>query len=88
MNQATYRRQVRKSKAKAAAAYFATKSRAQLEAKHGQVWNDDELERDFLGFLQVRPLALAVRREDCVAGSLSVQNEPRLYHTFVTFHDE
>lgn len=88
MSQSTYRRELRKTKAKAAAAYFATKSRNQLESKHGLVWNDEELERDFLGCLQIGPLALVVRREDCVAGSLSVQDEPRLYHTFVTFHDE
>lgn len=88
MTQATYRRQLRKTKAKAAAAYFATKSRAALEAKYGQVWNDEELKLDFLGCLKIGPLALVVRREDCVGGSLSVQNEPRLYHSFVTFHDE
>lgn len=88
MSQATYRRQLRKTKAKAAAAYFGTKTRADLEAKHGQVWNDEELERDFLGCLQIGPLALVVRRVDCVPGSLSVQNEPRLYYSFVTFHDE
>jgi hypothetical protein len=88
MSQSTYRRELRKTKAKAAAAYLATKTRADLEAKHGQVWNDEELERDFLGCLQVGPLALVVRREDCVGGSLSVQDEPRPYHSFVTFHDE
>jgi hypothetical protein len=82
------RRQLRKTRAKSAAAYFASMSRADLEAKHGRVWNDEELERDFLGCLQVGPLALVVRREDCVAGSLSVQDEPRFYHSFVTFHDE
>lgn len=88
MSQSTYRRELRKTKAKAAAAYFASKTRADLQAKYGQVWNDDELERDFLGCIQIGPLALVVRREDGVAGSLSVQNEPRLYHTFVTFHGE
>ena len=46
-------------------------SRAALEAKHGQVWDTDQLQQDFeaLGFMA--PLVVLCRRSDGVRGSLS-----------------
>lgn len=75
-------------KAKNAAAFYAVRSREELEAEHGQVWDDNELDREYFGCLKMGPLALAIRRLDLVAGTLSVQNEPRFYHTFVSLHDK
>lgn len=57
-------------------------SRAALEAAHGQVWDTDELRRDFevVGFLA--PLVVVRRRADGVKGSLEFQTRPRLYFNF------
>jgi hypothetical protein len=57
-------------------------SRADLEAKHGQVWDTTELQNDFqvLGFMA--PLVVVKRRSDGVRGSLMFQHSPRLYHSF------
>ncbi len=57
-------------------------SREALEAKHGQVWNTNELARDFdvLGF--AAPLVVVCRKSDGVTGSLFFQHDPRLYYDF------
>jgi hypothetical protein len=56
--------------------------RAELEGKHGQVWDTSELQNDFqvVGFLA--PLVVVRRRSDGVRGSLMFQNDPRLYYNF------
>jgi hypothetical protein len=56
--------------------------REALEAKHGQVWDTDELRRDFevVGFLS--PYVVVHRRSDGVKGSLQFQHDPRLYFNF------
>lgn len=56
--------------------------RAELEAKYGQVWDTDELVKDFqaLGFMA--PFIIVRRRSDGVKGSLMFQNDPRFYHSF------
>ena len=58
------------------------KGRAEFELKHGQVWDTDELQRDFevKGFLA--PLVVVRRRSDGVVGSLFFQHEPRFYFGF------
>ena len=58
-------------------------SREALEARHGQVWDTDELGRDFSveGFLA--PFVVVKRRGDGRKGSLSFQHEPRFYYGFV-----
>jgi hypothetical protein len=58
-------------------------SRAALEASHGQVWDTDELRRDFevLGFLA--PVVVVRRRGDGRKGSLEFQHQPRFYFNFV-----
>jgi hypothetical protein len=57
-------------------------SREYLEAKHGQVWDTTELQRDFeaLGFLA--PLIIVRRRSDGVRGSLMFQHDRRFYFAF------
>jgi hypothetical protein len=57
-------------------------SREYLEAKHGQVWNTDELQEDFqaLGFMA--PFVIVRRRSDGVRGSLMFQANPRFYFGF------
>lgn len=57
-------------------------SRDALEAKHGQVWDTEELGRDFeiLGFMA--PLVVVRRRSDGVKGSLYLQHAPRFYFDF------
>ncbi len=55
-------------------------SRKALEAEHGQVWDTDELRRDFevIGFMA--PLVVVRRKADGVKGSLEFQHgPPRLY---------
>jgi hypothetical protein len=56
--------------------------RANLEAKHGRVWDTDELQRDFevIGFLA--PFVGVRRRADGVRGSLLFQASPRFYFGF------
>jgi hypothetical protein len=53
--------------------------RAALELKHGQVWDTDELKRDFevRGF--AAPLVVVRRRSDAVLGTLFIHHEPRFY---------
>ena len=57
-------------------------SREALEAKHGQVWNTDELrqEYDVVGFMA--PLVVVRRMSDGVKGSLMFQHSPRFYFNF------
>ena len=59
------------------------KGRAELELQHGQVWDADELRRDFevRGFLA--PLVAVRRRSDGVEGSLFFQHMPRFYFRFL-----
>jgi hypothetical protein len=57
-------------------------SREVLESRHGQVWDTEELTRDFevLGFLA--PYVVVRRRADSHKGSLEFQHRPRLYFNF------
>lgn len=56
--------------------------REALEARYGQVWDTDELARDFevLGFLA--PYVVVRRRADGRKGSLEFQHHPRFYFHF------
>ena len=62
----------------------APKGRAELELKHGQVWDTQELGRDYevMGFLA--PLVMVRRRSDGIVGSLMFQHAPRFYFHFLT----
>ena len=57
-------------------------SREALEAKHGQVWDTTELQRDYevLGFMS--PLCGVRRKSDQVRGSVYLQHSPRFYYGF------
>ncbi len=56
--------------------------RARLEAAHGQVWDTEELTRDFYvtGFLA--PYVGVIRKSDNVEGSMMFQALPRFYFGF------
>lgn len=57
-------------------------SRETLEAEYGQVWDTQELGRDFevIGFMA--PFVVVKRRADGVRGSLEFQHSPRFYYNF------
>ena len=57
-------------------------TREALEAKHGRVWDTDQLQEDFdvVGFSA--PLVVVIRRTDSVKGSLKFQGSPRFYFQF------
>ena len=57
-------------------------SREALEAQHGQVWDTDELSRDFeaIGFLA--PFIVVRRKSDGQKGSMEFQHHPRFYFGF------
>jgi hypothetical protein len=56
--------------------------RAELETKHGKIWDTSELSADFevLGF--AAPFVIVRRRSDRVRGSLMFQHHPRFYYSF------
>jgi hypothetical protein len=57
-------------------------TREGLEKQYGQVWNTEELSRDFTveGFLA--PFAVVRRKSDGQLGSLEFQHQPRFYFNF------
>lgn len=57
-------------------------SREALESAHGQVWDTDELRRDFdvMGFMA--PFLIASRKADSQVGSLMFQHNPRFFFSF------
>ena len=57
-------------------------SREALEAKHGQVWDSEQLRADFevLGFMA--PFVVVRRKADGARGSLTFQHDPRFYYGF------
>jgi len=56
--------------------------RLSLEARHGRVWNTDELRAEFevIGFMA--PFVVVRRRSDNRKGSLEFQHHPRFYFSF------
>jgi hypothetical protein len=62
-------------------------SREALEAEYGQVWDTDELIRDFEAIGFMAPYVVVRRRSDGVKGSLEFQNNPRFYFNWKP-HDE
>ncbi len=54
-------------------------SREALEAKHGQVWDTDELQRDFEVMSFMAPWIFVKRKSDGKVGSLMFQHRPRFY---------
>ena len=62
-------------------------SREALEAKHGQVWDTGELQRDFEATSFMAPWIFVKRKSDGKAGSLMFQHRPRFYFDF-TFPEQ
>jgi hypothetical protein len=62
-------------------------SREALEAQHGQVWDTQELGRDFTveGFMA--PYVAVSRKADGRRGSLMFQHSPRFYFGFQPHHE-
>jgi len=56
--------------------------RETLEKEYGQVWDTQEVQRDFeiIGFMA--PFVVAIRRSDKVKGVLTFQDRPRFYFDF------
>ena len=63
-------------------------SRAGLEQKYGQVWDSDELRRDFHVLSFAAPWVVVMRRADNRAGSLEFRHSPRLYFNFREDHGQ
>lgn len=57
-------------------------SRATLESEYGQVWNTDELTRDFEVLSFMAPFVTVTRKSDGVHGSLMFQHMPRFYFSW------
>ena len=57
-------------------------SREALVAKHGQVWDTQQLAQDFEVSGFSAPLVVVRRRSDGVKGSLMFQHSPRFYFGF------
>ncbi len=57
-------------------------SREALENQYGQIWDTNEMRRDFevIGF--AAPLVVVRRRADGILGSLEFQHSPRFYFSF------
>jgi hypothetical protein len=58
------------------------RGRAELELKHGQVWDTDELRRDFEVRGVMAPFVVVRRKGDGISGSLVFQHMPRFYFRF------
>ena len=59
--------------------------REKLEAKHGQVWDTDEMRADFEAIGFAAPFIIVRRKSDGVKGSLTFQHYPRFYWGFVEY---
>ena len=57
-------------------------SRVALEAQHGQVWNTEELSRDFEAIAFLAPFIVVRRKADGQKGSMEFQHDPRFYFGF------
>jgi hypothetical protein len=57
-------------------------SREALESQHGQVWNTEEMSRDFEAIGFSAPFVVVRRRSDGKKGSLEFQHNPRFYFNF------
>ena len=54
-----------------------------LESRYGQVWDTEQLSKDFsvTGFMA--PFVVVKRKEDGAVGSMEFQHDPRFYYNFV-----
>jgi hypothetical protein len=61
---------------------LARADRAMLQSRHGQVWNVEEIIREFEPLEFSAPYVVVRRRSDGALGSLEFQHEPRFYFNF------
>jgi hypothetical protein len=59
------------------------RSRDELEADYGSVWNSVEMGREFRVELFLAPLVIVRRKRDRAKGSLLFQHSPRFYFRFL-----
>lgn len=59
-----------------------SKSREELEAEFGQVWDTAELAAQFIVTSIIDDKVVVRRKADGLVGTLHYQNEPRLYFGF------
>lgn len=57
-------------------------SREALEAKHGQVWDTQELQQDFDVLAFMAPFVIVKRKTDMAKGSMEFQANPRFYFNY------
>jgi hypothetical protein len=57
-------------------------SREALEAKHGQVWDTQQMSAEFEAIGFGAPLIVVRRKSDGQKGSLMFQHSPRFYFSF------
>lgn len=57
-------------------------ARAELEREHGQVWNTEELRRDYTVQGFAAPFVVVERKADHKRGTLEFQHSPRFYWGF------
>lgn len=57
-------------------------SREELESKYGQVWDTNELTRDFTVLSFAAPFVVVTRKSDSAQGSMMFQATPRFYFSF------
>ena len=57
-------------------------SREYLEAKHGEVWDTNELQQEFEVLSFMAPFVVVRRRSDRAMGSVMFQASPRYYFSF------
>ncbi|MFO0979930.1 MAG: hypothetical protein U0996_26260 [Planctomycetaceae bacterium] len=57
-------------------------TRRALEAKHGQVWDTTELQRDFSVIEFLAPFVHVCRRDNGAEGSMEFQHNPRFYFNY------
>lgn len=56
--------------------------RAELEAMHGQVWDTQEMQKDFSVRSFAAPFIMVTRKSDNKNGSLMFSHSPRFYFDF------
>jgi hypothetical protein len=56
--------------------------RERLVAKYGEVWNTEELQKEFEPMHFMAPFVIVVRKSDNVKGSVMFQHSPRFYFQF------
>jgi len=59
-----------------------TDNRQELEQRHGQVWNTEQLSEEFTVTGFMAPYVIVRRKSDNAVGSLEFQHDPRYYFSF------